>query len=224
MPITVDYGQAELSAPITLSLTFEHKDPEVLAKIGGNVAGLARAQARKSAQRMLMDGMTEDEKEAIARQQSPNFREAPRDWKKPEAPSKVDAQEAVEQAAIEAEATPKVTEELPSDIDPSTLPSDAVVPSPASTAGTTLYTRSVTLGLRDRTAANIWNWFFDRTRCTDVPRSAEDSTEMAALNEFFKKSAIDRERVKEGRDAVAKEKADLARARGEANQLKEEAV
>jgi hypothetical protein len=177
-----------------------------------------------------MDEMTEDEKEALARQQSPNFREAPVDWKKPDDPSETDAQEAAEQAAIEAEATPaapatpEATERPPSAVDLSTLPSDAVEPSPHAKAGSTLFTRSVTLGLRDRSAGNIWAWFSDRTCCTPVPRSAEDIDELRKLGEFFKQSAIDRQRVKEGRDAVKKEKEDLARARGEANKLKEEAV
>jgi Mitochondrial ribosomal protein L51 / S25 / CI-B8 domain len=231
LPITVDYTEADLTAPITLSLKFEHKDPEVLEKIGGNVAGLARTpQRRRAAQPVLMNEMTEDEKEALARQQSPNFREAPVDWKKQDDPLEADAQEAAEQAAIEAEATPttparpEATEKSPSDVDLSNLSSDAVVPSPNARAGSILYTRSVTLGLRNRSAGNIWTWFSDRTRCTPVPRSAEDIGELRKLGEFFKQSAIDRERVKEGRDAVRKEKEDLARARGEANKLKEEAV
>jgi hypothetical protein len=48
--------------------------------------------------------------------------------------------------------------------------------------------------------------------------------EEAELEKFFAQSAIDRQRVKEGREAVKKEKADLQRARGEADRLKQEAL
>ena len=176
--------------------------------------------------------MTEEEKEMLARQQSPNFRDAPVNWKKTD--QQIETQEAVDQAAIEAETATETPTEMPTesseaappaDTDLSSLPSDAVVPSPsASKGGPTLYTRSITLGLRERSSEEIWKWFESRTKCTDVPKSEEDSREEETLALFFKQSAIDRQYVKEGRDAVRKEKADLQRARGESDLLKSEAV
>ena len=174
--------------------------------------------------RVVTDNMTEEEKEIIARQQSPNFRDAPVNWKKPE--EQVEPQAAEDQAAIEAETEIETPEEAtPSDTDLSNLPSDEVILSPsASKGGATLYRRSITLGLRERTSMEIWKWFRSRTNCSNVPKSKEDDREEEALAVVFKQSAIDRIRVKEGRDAVRKEKADLQRARGEADRLKAESV
>lgn len=221
LPITVDYTSASPTDPVILTLQFEHKDPEVLQKIAGNIANKVKKTPRP--QKLVPDEMSETEKEILARQQSPNFRNAPVSWK-----SKEEEAEALHQAAVDAEASAdKTAEEGPTDVDPSTLPSDAVVPSPLSATAKgapTLYTRTVTLGLRNRSPAEIWDWFSNNTRCTNVPKSAADSREEAELAVFFKQSDIDRQRVKEGREAVRKEKADLQRARGEADKLKAEAL
>ena len=250
LPITVDYAKGIPTELVTLTLKFEHKDPEILRKIPGSI----RESARKSApKQVLRDEMTEDEKELLARQQDPNFRNAPVSWR-----SKEEEAEFLDQAAIDAEVAAdktgndevadtatkasadkisdqgatdtsspdNVLEEKTPDI-ASTLSNDEVVPSTSSTTAkgaSTLYTRAITLGLSHRSADEIWNWFSQRTRCTDVEKSESDVKEQAELEKFFAQSAIDRQRVKEGREAVKKEKADLQRARGEADRLKQEAL
>ena len=254
LPITVAYAKALPTDLITLTLRFEHKDPEILRKMPGSI----RESARKStAQQIVRDEMSEDEKELLARQQDPNFRNAPVSWK-----SKEEDAEALHQAAIDAEVSLEATteekatktdmevsadkipeeeaanidagaseEDIPEgetvDINASSLFNDDVVPSATSTnvkGAATLYTRSVTLGLSHRSVEEIGDWFSQRTWCTDVEKSEIDSKEQAELDLFFEQSAIDRQRVKEGREAVRKEKADLQRARGEADRLKQEAM
>ena len=251
LPITVDYAKGIPAELVTLTLKFEHKDPEILRKIPGSI----RESARKSTSKQLVrDEMTEDEKELLARQQDPNFRNAPVSWK-----SKEEEAESLDQAAIDAEvaadkngndelanvvteasanntldqeatdiASPDNShEEKTPDLSTSPVFNDEVVPSTSSTTAKgapTLYTRAVTLGLSHRSADEIWNWFSQRTRCTDVEKSEADLQEEAELEKFFAQSAIDRQRVKEGREAVRKEKADLQRARGEADRLKQEAL
>lgn len=182
--------------------------------------------------------MNEDEKELLAREQDPNFRNAPVSWK-----SKEEA-DALHQAAIDAEVSIKAAAEasvgqdtespavdIPEgespEMEASAAPTDEVLPSTTSTpvkGAPQLYTRTVTLGLRHRTADEIWAWFSQRTRCTELEMSDVDMREQAELDLFFRQSAIDRELVKEGREAVRKEKADLQRARGDADRLKQEAM
>jgi hypothetical protein len=250
LPITVDYAKGIPAELVTLTLKFEHKDPEVLRKMPGSI----RESARKSTpKQMVRDEMTEDEKELLARQQDPNFRNAPVSWR-----NKEEEAESLDQAAIEAEVAADKTgndevadsttkasadktlsheetdisspdnthEEKTPDIT-ATVFNDEVVPSTSSTTAKgapASYTRAITLGLSHRSADEIWNWFSQRTRCTDVEKSESDVKEEAELEKFFAQSAIDRQRVQEGREAVKKEKADLQRARGEADRLKQEAL
>jgi hypothetical protein len=237
LPITVDYAKPLPNKLITLALRFEHKDPEILRKIPGNTIMSAR---KPKAQQIVRAEMSEDEKELLARQQDPNFRNAPVSWK-----SKEEEAEVLHQAAIDAEVSAEATaeekatkpdmkasaEEIPEretiDANATSLFNDEVVPSATSTnvkGAATLYTRSVTLGLSQRSGQQIWSWFRQRTQCTRVEMSDKDLKERAELASFFAQSDIDRQKVKEGREAVRKEKADLQRARGEADRLKQEAI
>jgi hypothetical protein len=252
LPITVDYAKALPTDLLTLTLRFEHKDPEVLRNMPGSTRQTAKNPTPKS---LVRDEMSEDEKELLARQQDPNFRNAPVSWK-----TKEEEDAALHQAAIEAEVSPdaategratdleasvgQITEESAASsavgasaedtlegektlMEASPLFNDEVIPTTTSTSlkgAPALYTRSVTLGLNKRSVDDIWKWFSERTRCTDVEISQADANERAELDRFFEQSTIDRELVREGREAVRKEKADLERARGDADRLKQEAM
>lgn len=86
-----------------------------------------------------------------------------------------------------------------------------------------IYTRTTTLNLKDRTPAQIWFWFKQRTHCTDVPRSAEDEKEIAELAGIFGRAGEDRIRVKKGVDEKRANEEMLRRARGELEELRSEA-
>lgn len=254
LPITVDYAKALRTDPITLTLRFEHEDPEILRMLRSSI----KKRARKStAQKMVRGEMSEDEKEPLTRQQDSNVRNAPVTWK-----SKEEEVEALHQAAIDAELSAETTTEekatkhdmdasadkvlgeaaanidggasaadVPEgetiDVNASSLFNDEIVLSATSTnvkGATTLYTRSVTLDIRNRPPQEIWKWFSQNACCTKVEMSEADRKEWGELDSFSAKSAIDRQKVKEGREAVKKEKADLLRARGEADRLKQEAM
>lgn len=164
----------------------------------------------------------EQEKEELARKQSPNWREAPREGMK---------KKLTDGESSEKEAEKQDKETLAERPAKRTADDDTVVlkePQPEADAigGSTpapIYTRSVTLGVKNRTASQIWNWFKMRTNCTEVPRSAEDETEFRELAGVLSRSAMDRGRVKKGVDERKANDEMLRRARGEVEKLRAEA-
>jgi hypothetical protein len=207
-----------------LRLVFEGTDREVLK-------GLAEASGRPR-KRMVLAGakeaaLTEEEKEELARKHSPNWRDAPGR----EGIGKVE-EEQEEGEELERNVEAEDTEALGDRERPRTADDDEVVlkePQPAASMNpgeapsALVYTRSVTLGIKDRTASQIWNWFKIRTNCTDVPRSQEDQEGYDQMSWVLRRSAWDRERVKKGVDERKANDEMLRRARGEVEKLKAEA-
>jgi hypothetical protein len=207
-----------------LRLVFEGTDREALK-------GLAKASARPRKKAILAKvneaGLAEDEQEELVRMQSPNWRDAPGR----EGIGKVEDEQKEEQDGgrdVEADDT----ETLGDRERRRTADDDEVVlkePQPKTSASlgeapsTPLYTRSVTLGIKDRTASQIWNWFKMRTNYTDVPRSHQDQNDYDKLSWVLRRSACDRERVRKGVDERKANDEMLRRARGEVEKLKAEA-
>jgi hypothetical protein len=80
-------------------------------------------------------------------------------------------------------------------------------------ASQSFYTRSVSLTLGPHQPKSLWQWFQNATRCENFPENPEETQQMDQLQEFFKQSEADRQRVKAGMDAIRKQKEDLKRAR-----------
>lgn len=207
-----------------LRLVFEGTDKEALQ-------GLAKASERPRKRTIPAKakeaGLTEEEKEELARKQSPNWRDAPGR----EGIGKV-KEEQEQEEEVERDVEAEKTEPLGDRERPRTADDDEVVlkaPQPEASTNpgeappAPVYTRSVTLGIKDRTASQIWNWFKMRTNCTDVPRPAEDQKDYDRLSWVLRRSAWDRERVKKGVDERKANDEMLRRARGEVEKLKAEA-
>jgi hypothetical protein len=200
---------------MTLRLVFEGIDVDALKAIAKK-SERPRVEQRKEG--ALTE--TEEEKEEAARRQSPNWRDAPGR----------EGTGIVEDEELEREAEDRET--LAERAVVRTADDDEVVlKEPQPEASTVegeeppppIYTRSVTLGVKDRTASQIWNWFKMRTNCTEVPRSAEDQKEFDGLSVRFRNSAADRRRVKKGVDERKANDEMLRRARGEVEKLRAEA-
>lgn len=215
---------------MTLSLTFEGTDIDALKAVSKDIeipGKLSEEERRREQLRNLAkDGwLTEEEKEELARKQSPNWRDAPREGM------------TAEEEKLEREAEAADPETLADLSKGSTTSNDEVVlkePQPEVSADANanageqpprppIYTRSVTVGVKDRTASQIWNWFKMQTNCTDVPRLAEDENEYRQLARVFSQSAMDRRRVKKGVDERKANDEMLKRARGEVEKLRAEA-
>lgn len=222
--MTVEHGPGHLGSPMFLRLVFEGTDREVLK-------GLAKASGRPR-KRMVLAGakeaaLTEEGKEELARKQSPNWRDAPGR----EGIGKVEEEQGEGdelERNVEAEDTESLGDRERSrtaDDDEVALkePQPATSINPGEAPSALVYTRSVTLGIKDRTASQIWNWFKMRTNCTDVPRSQEDQNGYDQMSWVLRQSAWDRERVKKGVDERKANDEMLRRARGEVEKLKAEA-
>jgi hypothetical protein len=211
-----------------IRLTFEGTDVDALKAIAkkSESPGVWAEKKRGLGQvrELTKEGwLTEQEKEELARKQSPNWREAPREGMK---------KELTDDESSEMEAEKQDGETLAERPAKRTADDDAVVlkePRPGadvmdgSSPLAPIYTRSVTLGVKNRTASQIWNWFKMRTNCTEVPRSAEDETEFRKLAGMLSRSAMDRGRVKKGVDERKANDEMLRRARGEVEKLRAEA-
>jgi len=188
---------------MTLTLQFEGSDPEALKAIATKSDRPRRIQ-RASKQDQAYKGMTEEEMETEARKQSPNWRDAPvRD----EAPAAGKNADTKKPSANDDEIVLK-----PQPAADPAAPSTTAPPEP-------LYMRSVTLGLKGRSAPDIWKWFQYRTKCEELPTSSEDEATQVNLAEFNVQAEQDRQRVKAGVDAMRREKEDLRRAREAADRL-----
>jgi hypothetical protein len=211
-----------------ITLTFEGTDAEALRAIAKKSESPgAWAQKKRGlgqVRELTKEGwLTEQEKEELARKQSPNWREAPREGMKKELTDdeNSDMEREKQDGGALAERPAKrtadddavVLKELPAEADAMD----------GSNPPALIYTRSVTLGVKNRTASQIWNWFKMRTNCVEVPRSVEDETEFRKLAGMFSRSAIDRERVKKGVDERKANDEMLRRARGEVEKLRAEA-
>jgi hypothetical protein len=229
LPISIEQGPGDLGSPMALNLTFEGTDVEALkavAKVRENLGERSEKKSRLAQMRELAkEGfLTEEEKEKLARTQSPNWRDAPRDG--------MISEEEEEEEELEREAEAADMETLADLSGQWTVDDGEVVlkePQPEASADTgdqppaPMYTLIVTLGVKDRTASQIWNWFKTRTNCTEVPRSVEDEKEYKELAGVFSQSAMDRRRVKKGVDERKANDEMLRRARGEVEKLKAEA-
>ena len=200
-----------------LRLDFEGTDPEALRRVAeksGKVKFPFRRKGDDRVGRVKKDTseMLEAEREAEARLQSPNWRDAPARNEpvkaEDEALNEIDAQTETETSIPTADDDEVVLKEPQPSGAPEQLP---------------IYTRSCTLGIKDRTAGQIWNWFRQRTRCVELERSEEDRKEYDQLSEVFKQSEEDRLRVKKGIEEMRASKQMLARAKGEVEKLKAEA-
>jgi hypothetical protein len=210
-----------------IRLTFEGTDVDALKAIAKKSespgAWAEKKRGLGQMRELTKEGwLAEQEKEELARKQSPNWREAPREGMK---------KKLTDGESSEKEAEKQDKETLAERSAKRTADDDAVVlkePQPEADAigGSTpapIYTRSVTLGVKNRTASQIWNWFKMRTNCTEVPRSAEDETEFRELAGVLSRSAMDRGRVKKGVDERKANDEMLRRARGEVEKLRAEA-
>jgi hypothetical protein len=206
-----------------LRLVFEGTDREALK-------GLAQASARPRTRTVLAKvneaGVAEgeQEEEQRVRMQSPNWRDAPgRDGIGTVEDERKEEEHDVERdgEAEDAESRGGRERRRTADDDEVVLkePQPKTPGSPGEAPSTPLYTRSVTLGIKDRTASQIWNWFKMRTNCTDVPRSHQDQNDYDKLSWVLRRSAWDRERVKKGVDERKANDEMLRRARGEAEKL-----
>lgn len=106
-----------------------------------------------------------------------------------------------------------------------TKPQPAADPSaPSSTTPpSTVYTREITLGLRGRSAGQIFSYFKHITKARQYYRSVPDRHAKGRMDRFFDRAEEDRQRVKAGIDAMKREKEDLKRAREAADRLASEA-
>ena len=227
---------------MTLSLTFEGTDVDALKAIpksegpGERRAGGRGNKRLEQMKELAKEGwLTEEEKEELARKQSPNWRDAPRDAMEP-----VDELEEVDEQAqrLEREAEAADRETLAEISGQRTADDEKVVfndevilkePLPQATPDSgeqppaPIHIRNVMLGVKNRSSTEIWDWFKTRTNCTDVPRSMEDEKEFRELEVVVQQSAIDRERVKKGVDERKANDEMLKRARGEVEKLRAEA-
>ena len=198
-----------------LRLDFEGTDPEALRRVAERSAKVKapfrrKADAPRKVKEKDTSEMLEAEREDQARLQSPNWRDAPGR----------EAMKAEDEHSNEIDAQ-KTEPPIPTADDDEVVLKD---PQPtASSEKLPIYTRSCTLGIKDRTAGQIWNWFKHRTRCVAVERSEEDRKEYVELKAVFSQSEEDRLRVKKGIDEMKASKQMLARAKGEAEKLKAEA-
>ena len=87
---------------------------------------------------------------------------------------------------------------------------------------TQLYTLSISSSVRNYTPGQIWTWFKGRAECTDVHTSPNDQAARDELAVTLQQSATDRRRVKKGVDEMKAEKERLARAKGEAERLRDD--
>ena len=198
-----------------LRLDFEGTDPEALRRVAERSAKVKapfrrKADAPRKVKEKDTSEMLEAEREDQARLQSPNWRDAPGR----------EAMKAEDEHSNEIDAQ-KTEPPIPTADDDEVVLKD---PQPtASSEKLPIYTRSCTLGIKDRTAGQIWNWFQHRTRCVAVERSEEDRKEYVELKAVFSQSEEDWLRVKKGIDEMKASKQMLARAKGEAEKLKAEA-
>jgi hypothetical protein len=210
-----------------IRLTFEGTDVDALKAIAKKSespgAWAEKKRGLGQMRELTKEGWSaEQEREELARKQSPNWREAPREGMR---------KKLTDGESSEREAEKQDKETLAERPAKRTADDDAVVlkePQPEADAigGSTpapIYTRSVTLGVKNRTASQIWNWFKMRTNCTEVPRSAEDETAFRELAGVLSRSAMDRGRVKKGVDERKANDEMLRRARGEVEKLRAEA-
>ena len=198
-----------------LRLDFEGTDPEALRRVAERSAKVKapfrrKADAPRKVKEKDTSEMLEAEREDQARLQSPNWRDAPGRA----------AMKAEDEHSNEIDAQ-KTEPPIPTADDDEVVLKDPQPP--ASSEKLPIYTRSCTLGIKDRTAGQIWNWFQHRTRCLAVERSEEDRKEYVELKAVFSQSEEDRLRVKKGIDEMKASKQMLARAKGEAEKLKAEA-
>jgi Mitochondrial ribosomal protein L51 / S25 / CI-B8 domain len=227
LPISVEHGPGNLRSPMTLSLTFEGADVDALKAIPKDIEISGKLSEEERRREQLRDlakegWLTEKEKEELARKQSPNWRDAPREG--------MTAEEEREAEAADLETLADLSKGSTTGNDEVVLkePQPEVSVNANANAGEQpprppIYTRSVTVGVKDRTASQIWNWFKMQTNCTDVPRSAEDDNEYRQLARVFSQSAMDRRRVKKGVDERKANDEMLKRARGEVEKLRAEA-
>jgi hypothetical protein len=148
------------NAIMKLTLQFEGTDPEAL-----------RAIARKSTRVKQARQQTEEELEAEAKKQSPNFRDAP-------SPG-----ELLQNQNPTADDDEVILKERPN----SELGQEAGLP---------VYTRAVTLAVQNRPHWEIWKWFKKRTGAEPAPMTEEDRKLRNQINKDTERREVDREKGK----------------------------
>ncbi|RMZ79526.1 hypothetical protein DV737_g3357, partial [Chaetothyriales sp. CBS 132003] len=162
-------------APMKLVLQFEGTDPAAL-----------KAIAKKS------------ELEAEARQQSPNWRDAP----------------APKEAPLQEQGRPKATAD-----DDQVVVKDRPESELGLHSNTPVYSRSVTLKINSKSHWEIWQWFKRRTGAEAAPMTDADRKLRHKINKDKQQAEIDRKRSLVAGAQLRQERAALEKAKKAAEQM-----